>query len=162
MNRKLGIILLIIILLATGYYFLIYNKLESKKGQAVVKLSQEINRLEDNKEKLLTLEKLKLKNKKLEKKLKEQSTTDFLSSDRINDFIINLNAYLVVEDIKFNSNPTNNLKLTFALKGQFEEIYDFLAELKYSHNTQELAITNKGKELRASLTLIFPIEGADE
>ncbi|MGM0502168.1 MAG: hypothetical protein ACQERJ_06530 [Bacillota bacterium] len=162
MNRKLGIILLIIILLATGYYFLVYNKLEAKKDKAVVELSQKINKLEDNKKKLLTLKELQLKNKKLKEKLQEQSNTDFLTTKQINNFIIRLNGYQVVQDINFNSNPIQNLKLTFDLKGQFEEIYHFLAELKYSHNTQELIVNNTGEELGVSLILIFPIEGADQ
>ena len=162
MNRKLVIILLIIILSATGYYFLVYSKLETKKGKATVELSQEINKLEDNKEKLLTLEKLKLKNKKLEAKLTEQSNTDFLTAKQINDFIIRLNGYQVVQDINFNSNPVQSLKLTFDLQGQFKELHNFLSELKYSHNTQEIIINNQGQELGVSLTLIFPIEGADE
>ena len=162
MNRKAAIILLVLILLATSYYFLVYNKLEAKKGQATVKLSQEINQFEKNKEKLLTLEKLKLKNKKLKERLRNQSNTDFLTADRINDFIIRLNGYQVVEDIKFNSNPTQNLKLTFALSGQFEKIYQFLAELKYSHDLQKVTINNQEQELRISLILNFPIEGADQ
>ena len=65
MTRKTGIILLVIILAATGYYFLVYNKLKAAQNKEIVELSQTINKFEDNKKKLLTLEKLKLKNKKL-------------------------------------------------------------------------------------------------
>lgn len=162
MTRKAGIILLSIILLTTAYYFLVFAKLETKKAELTVQLGQEVNQLQKNKEELLTLKKLKEKNQKLEKRLKEQSDNNFLTTADINDFIIKLNSYAVVENINFNSNPTKNLKLVFTLRGKFKEIYNFLSELQYSHNTEKLVINNLGQELKISLTLIFPIEGADE
>ncbi|MFO7819035.1 MAG: hypothetical protein R6V17_02255 [Halanaerobacter sp.] len=160
MTRKVGIILLAIILLITAYYFVVITKLETKKEDLTVRLSQEVNQLDKNKEKLLTLQELKKKNKKLENKLQEQSDNNFLTSSDINDFIIRLNNAQVVEDIDFNSNPTQNLKLVFTLQGEFKEIYNFLTELQYSYDTERLTINNLDQGIEVALTLNFPIEGS--
>lgn len=162
MTRKAVSILLVLILLAVSYYFFVYNKLESKQAQATAKLRQEINQFEENKEKLLTLEKMQLKNKKLKEKLRKQNNIDLLAADEINDFVIRLNSYQVVKDIKFNSNPTQNLQLTFDLSGQFKKIYQFLEKIKYSHDLEKVRINKQGAELRIFLLLNFPIEGADQ
>ena len=136
--------------------------MKDQKSKKIIKLSQTINDFEKNKEKLLALNKLKVKNKKLEKKLKTQNNNVFLTANKINNFIINLNSYQIVKDIDFNSNPTNNLELTFKLKGQFQKVYDFLKEIKYSYDTEELIIKKSDNQLNVFLILIFPLERADQ
>ena len=162
MTRKSGVILLIITLLVVGYYFLGYNKLQAIKKQETLKFSQKINQFKNNKQELLTLKKLKIKNKKLAEKLQSHRRDDFLTADQINAFIINLNSYSVVQDLNFNSNPTNNLELSFKIRGKFKEIYHFFEEINYIYNTKKLNIRDADDQLNLSLQLIFPIERADQ
>jgi hypothetical protein len=161
MWRKLIIIVIIFILLGFGFYKFGYQPLEKRQSQALLEYSQEMDQFEEKKEQVLNFEKTKLKYEQLLKKLERKNKKNFLQKQELNRFIIYLNSFDVIQDIEFNSRPKTDLQVDFVIAGEFATIYDFLTEIDYIYNTKQLEINKVESEIKAELSLVFPVERSD-
>ncbi|MGM0370435.1 MAG: hypothetical protein ACQEP9_08440 [Bacillota bacterium] len=161
MWRKLIIVAIIFTLLSFGFYKFGYQPLETRQSQALLEYSQTMNQFEEKKEQVLNFEKTKLKYEQLLKKLERKNKKDFLQKKERNRFIIYLNSFDVIQDIEFNSRPETDLQVDFVIAGEFATIYDFLTEIDYIYNTKQLQINKVESEIKAKLSLVFPIERSD-
>lgn len=151
-------IVLILLLIGSGFYEFIYNPLYAKYQQNIIEFSHLSSELDKKRVEVLALQKLEEEYKSLLAELEEGSDNNLLNKDEINSFIIKLNSYTIIKKVDFTLPPKEELLISLEINGNFQEIYDLLESIEYLYNTKAINIRQSKEEVVVNVSLLFPIE----
>ncbi|PRX26680.1 hypothetical protein BX659_11944 [Orenia metallireducens] len=158
MWKKWLVIVLILLLIGSGFYEFIYNPLYAKYQQNIIEFSHLSSELDKKRVEVLALQKLEEEYKSLLAELEEGSDNNLLNKDEINSFIIKLNSYTIIKKVDFTLPPKEELLISLEINGNFQEIYDLLESIEYLYNTKAINIRQSKEEVVVNVSLLFPIE----